>query len=73
MIYWSVHGVLICFDNAFGDLFGYFLAKFVLLCSLLVYAIQKSTVIVQLHSVATTLISGVESMEKLTVSLLFLH
>lgn len=70
MLYWSVHGLLICFDNAFGDLFGYFLAKFVLLCTLLVYAIQKSTIIVQLRQAATTLINDAEPSEKIAVSLL---
>uniref|UniRef100_A0A0M3IJV5 Major sperm protein n=1 Tax=Ascaris lumbricoides TaxID=6252 RepID=A0A0M3IJV5_ASCLU len=64
-LYWSVHGLLICFDNAFGDLFGYFLAKFVLLCTLLVYAIQKSTIIVQLRQAATTLINDAEPSEKI--------
>uniref|UniRef100_A0A915B6W8 Major sperm protein n=1 Tax=Parascaris univalens TaxID=6257 RepID=A0A915B6W8_PARUN len=65
ILYWSVHGLLICFDNAFGDLFGYFLAKFVLLFTLLVYAIQKSTVIVQFRQAAVTFISGAESTGKI--------
>ncbi|VDN05764.1 unnamed protein product [Thelazia callipaeda] len=31
LFYWSIHGILIAFDNVFTDTFGYFFGKFVLL------------------------------------------
>ncbi|KHN82026.1 hypothetical protein Tcan_16939 [Toxocara canis] len=66
LLYWSVHGVSICFDNAFGDIFGYFLAKLVLLYALLFYAVQTSPLVIQLRKSATAVLCGSDSFEKLT-------